>query len=71
MKLVEVVLKRVDLKGLLIEDLLVGVVEAKLKELAAKSDNSLDDALLAMIMPELKKSVSELVDSELAKLSAE
>lgn len=53
--LLQMLLKRVDLKGLIIEDVLVGMIFKKLDDLAAASDNSLDDVLLAMIKPELQK----------------
>ena len=65
-----ILLKRIDLKGLLVEDILAGIVKAKLDELVAKTDNTLDDALVAMIYPELLKALEKFVDEKLAELAA-
>ena len=65
----EVILKRVDIKGLLVEDLMMGLIDKKLQEIVDKSDNSLDNALKDMIMPELIKAVENFVDSKLAEVS--
>lgn len=62
------VLARVDLKGLLIEDVLKGVVKKKLEEIVADSANTFDDAMFAMVYPLLEKAVVDWLDAELAKL---
>lgn len=60
-------LNRVDIVGLLVDDILAKVLNEKLKELAAKSDNKIDDALVAFLLPELvkvsKAELQKLVDS--------
>ena len=61
----------VNFKGLIIEGILDGVVKAKLDELVLASDNSLDDALVAMIYPEIKKAAEKYVEDLVAKLLAE
>lgn len=53
MELLEILKKHVDEKALA-QDLIVQFVAPKLKELAAKSDNTLDDALVNMILEALK-----------------
>lgn len=65
-----VLLKRIDLKGLLVEDIMGDVIKKKLDELVAKSDNTLDDALVAMIYPELLKALEKFVDEKVAELAA-
>lgn len=61
-------LKYVDLKGLLVDGLLKAVVEVKLKELAADTSNSIDDALVAFLMPELEAAAVKWITAELAKI---
>ena len=65
MDLKEILAKRVDLKGLVMEDIYDGLIVKKLDELAKDSENTLDDALLAMIEPILR----DYLEKELDKLS--
>jgi hypothetical protein len=64
MDLKEIIKKRVDLEGLIMEDVLSGMVWKKLEELAADSSNPLDDAVLEFVRP----LVDEYVREELKKL---
>lgn len=69
----KIILKLIDEQGLMSfvkDDLFDGVVLAKLQELAKKTDNSLDDALVAMIYPIMKDSVVKVLEAELEKLKA-
>lgn len=62
---------RIDLKGLLVEDLLVGILEKTLDKIVADSSNPYDDMLKAALLPMLKKELIEQVDKLLAKLEPE
>lgn len=64
------VIDEAGLRSLILEDLLDGVVKVKLDELVAKTDNSLDDALVAMIYPLIREEVAKFFDAQLAKLQA-
>ena len=66
--LLKLLLKRVDVKGLLLEDLLKGLLEPKLKEFVADSSNPYDDMLLAALLPHLERQLAKLVDDLLAKV---
>lgn len=57
-EVLEEVLKYINVEGLMTELLLDKVIFGKLDELVAKSDNTLDDALVAMLKPELKKALA-------------
>lgn len=67
MEIKDVLLKRIDIEGLLVEDLLGEIVFKKLDELVAKSDNTLDDTLVAMLKPELLKAAKEMIAKKLAE----
>lgn len=60
--------RRVDVPGAA-EDVLV-VVEKALKNLAKSTDNSIDDALVDLVMPLLKNEVGRLVREAWQKLQA-
>lgn len=69
----KILLKVIDEDGLLeliSVDLLDGVVKKKLDELAASSDNSLDDALVAMIYPLVKEQVVKFLKEKIDELKA-
>ena len=70
-EVLKMALKRVDLVGLLVDDLLAGVLQKKLEELAAKSDNKLDDVLVSFLLPELVKVSRTELQKALADLAAE
>lgn len=61
----DIVVKRIDVPGIG-SDILV-IVEAELRKLAQRSDNSLDDALVDFLMPlvkvEVEKKLQELWQS--------
>lgn len=66
-----ILLKLIDeegLKSLLLDDLMDGVIKAKLDELVASSDNSLDDALLAMIFPVIREEANKFLSEKIAEL---
>lgn len=69
----EVLFKVLDeegLKSLLLDDILDGKVKAKLDEMVADSENSLDDALLAMVYPVIREEAAKFLDEKLAALQA-
>lgn len=70
MDIKEVLLKRIDIKGLLVEDLMEGIIKSELDKLVAKTDNTLDDALVAMIYPEMVKAVEAFIDEKLMEALA-
>jgi hypothetical protein len=56
-----ILLKRIDVKGLVCEDVMA-IVKVKLEEIVKDSSNSFDDAAFAMLWPLLEKGVSEGLD---------
>ena len=62
-------LKRVDLRGLIIEDIMTGIVKAKLQEFVQDSSNTYDDALYNLLYPMLEAEVIKQVDAALSKLA--
>lgn len=64
------VLDEEGLKALLLEDVIDGVIKKKLDELVADTSNALDDALLGMLFPPLRKEVEKFIDAKLAELKA-
>lgn len=66
-----IVKKRIDLKGLLVEDLMVGIIEKALDKIVADSSNPYDDMLKAALLPMLKKELIGQIDKLLAKLEPE
>ena len=66
--LLKEVLKAVDVKKL-ISGILVGqVIKPALLDLVAKSENKLDDAAVAMLLPLAEKAVDDLLTKLLADL---
>lgn len=61
-------LKYIDLKGLAIEGILKGIVEVKLRELAASSSNKVDDALVEFLMPQFEDAAVKGIEQLLAKI---
>lgn len=57
-----ILLKRVDVKGLICEDIMLGMVKEKLEEIVKDSSNAFDDAAFQMLWPLLEKGVSEGLD---------
>ena len=69
----DVIFKLLDeegLKSFILEDTLDGRVKVKLDELVASSENTLDDALLAMIYPVVRQEIADYLDEKLAALQA-
>ncbi len=52
-EIIALLLKRIDVKSLVIEDLL-GLIFKKIDDLVKDSENKLDDALAAIIKPQIK-----------------
>ena len=69
MDIAQMLLKRIDVKGLLIEDFLVGYLFVELEKKALETTNTLDDSLLLMLKPMLQKAADEFVDSKLAEVA--
>lgn len=61
----------VNFSGIIIDGVLDGIIKVKLDELVQKSDNTLDDALVAMIYPELKKAAEAKLAELISGLVAE
>jgi len=71
MTLKEAIIKVIDEEGLaelVGVDLMDGVVKKKLDELVLDTNNSIDDALVAMIYPIIKDAVMKFITTELGKL---
>lgn len=64
----QMLLNRIDVKGLLIDDLMVGFVKEKLEKVVADSANSFDDAALAMLWPLLEKAMRDGADKLIEKV---
>lgn len=62
------VLKYVNVKGLLVSLLLNQIVKPAVLELAATSENKLDDTLVALLLPQVEKQANEVLDKLLAEL---
>jgi len=64
--------KVIDEKGLVslvVDDVLDGVIHAKLKELAAGTDTSVDDALVATVYPMLRQAAVDFLAAKLSELA--
>lgn len=70
-EIVEMLLKRIDVKGLLIEDVLKVVIKRELEKLVLDSSTPFDDAMFQIVWPALEKALADLVDKGLEKVSAE
>lgn len=62
------VLSRIDVRALLIEDLLVGLIYKKIDELVLDSENTIDDAMAQMLKPLLQKELDKFIVSYLEGL---
>lgn len=65
-QIIAMLLKRIDIKGLIVEDVIDGLVKEKLDELADKTETPLDDTIVTFIVPELSKYVGGKLDEVLA-----
>lgn len=70
MDLVQILLKRVDAKGLLLEDLFDGVLMARLQEVVDSTDNSLDNSVKELLEPVLRSALEKWLDDKMAELQA-
>jgi hypothetical protein len=61
-------LKRVDVRGLIVEDLLDKVLEAALDKLVADTANPVDNMLKDALYPVIKKELITQLDAFMAKL---
>lgn len=68
-KLLALLLASVDLNKLA-SGILDEVLEPALKSVVEKSENKIDDAVIAMLYPILEKELKELIAKEIAKLHA-
>ncbi len=59
------------LKKLALEKLMDEVIKGKLDELVQKSDNTLDDALAAIVYPVLREEIEKQIDKLLGKMEPE
>lgn len=67
-EIVALLLKRVDVKGLLVEDLLGAILKPALDKMVADSANPYDDVAVAALYPPLAKAIEEQVAALLAKI---
>ena len=66
-QIIEMLLKRIDIKGLLVEDFLVGFLFKKIDEKVASTDATWDDGLAAMLKPVLESAAAEFLDEKIKK----
>lgn len=69
-EIVAILLKRIDVKGLLIEDVLKHLIKGALDDVAADSSNIYDDMAIAALYPLVEAAFIKKLDEFLAKLSA-
>lgn len=65
-----ILLKRVDVRGLIVEDVLQGMVKAAIQKFVADTSFPYDDTLYNIIYPMIEKEVTTRLDEYLASLSA-
>ena len=65
------VLKYVNVKDLVLEALVEKLIYVKIDELVAKTDNTLDDGLAAILKPQLKQLFASYIDEKIAELTTE
>lgn len=63
-----ILLKRIDVKGLIVEDLLTSILEPALKKIVEDSSNPYDDVAMAALYPPLKKALQEQIENLLNKV---
>ncbi len=66
-EVVEMLLSRIDVQGLAM-DVVLKLAKPKLEELVAKSENKIDDVVLATLWPMFEMAVKEGVEAGLKKL---
>ncbi len=70
-KLIKILLKYVNIRGLLFEGMLNGIVKEALDEMVAKTDNPYDDVAAAALYPPLSSALQNVVEKRVAALEAE
>lgn len=67
-EIIALLLKRIDLKGLLVEDVLQLVIKKALDKVVQDSSNPYDNIAMAALYPPLEKAIVEAVDELLRSL---
>ena len=70
-EILAMVLDEDGVKKLALEKLMDEIIKGKLDELVQKSDNTLDDALVAIVYPVLREEVEKQIDKLMAKAAPE
>lgn len=63
---IEIVKKNINVKGIVF-DILDEVLEEALKSAVAKSENKIDDMLMASVYPIIEKELKELIEKKLGE----
>jgi hypothetical protein len=69
-QILAMLLKRFDIEGLLVEDLLEGYIKQALDKMAADSSNPYDDMAVVALYPPLMKAAKEAIHEAIEKLKA-
>lgn len=64
-KVTDILLKRVDVRGLILEDIMVGIIKFELEKIVKDSSNPYDDAMLAFVYPILEDAAKKFIDEKL------
>ena len=64
-----ILLKRIDLKGLLLEDVLKGVIEPAIDKFVADTANPYDNMVKELLLPKVEEALVKFVEDQLAKLA--
>lgn len=67
-KISEMLLKRIDVRGLILEDIMIGIVKHELEKIVKDSSNSYDDAMFAFVYPILEDAAKKFIEDELTKI---
>lgn len=70
-KFLKILFKYLNIRGLLFEGLLDGLVKEALDDMAKKTDNPYDDVAVAALYPPLSTALKNVVEKKLADLEAE
>jgi len=65
----DMLLKRIDLRGLIVEDVMQAIIKKKMEEFVKDSENTYDDALYNLLYPMLEEEVIKKIDELLAKIA--
>ena len=67
-KISEMLLKRIDVRGLILEDIMIGIIKTELEKIVKDSSNSYDDAMLSFVYPILEDAAKKFIEEQLAKV---